>query len=379
MTEQRDLANELIRETYKNKSTLIVAAQHSLPSLRRLIANAKRFMADDSMSEFMGTLAMVPFKVASERWADILASLRHTARLPFPSLFLQYDGHAFRRGLTAVRDSKDAWGLPLSRVDAEEVVSKVGWLFTVDTNDDDLIWMQVFVHVDTLAPYALPFRYAYRTDDRGFDPCLNIDTRPNQLMTGLLGTNDVNVGVQYCMPLVKFPQSQRVRVEGTRHESKLLRYEPFEMHMMIGEFGGDLRYALCLLATLNDIPKVESVVRPAKSYVGGGQIRKYLDYTTLRLTLPVRVSTQTLAKRLIAKARRGWHEVRPHWRVNHPRLNGVYCSARAEHVWLEADEKGHANCKLCDARRVWIVLPTGRGDPTISIRTHRYALTHPTS
>jgi hypothetical protein len=29
----------------------------------------------------------------------------------------------------------------------------------------------------------------------------------------------------------------------------------------------------------------------------------------------------------------------------------------AVHIWLEADETEHANCKLCDARRVWIVPP----------------------
>jgi hypothetical protein len=142
------------------------------------------------------------------------------------------------------------------------------------------------------------------------------------------------------------------------------------------EFGGSLRYMLALLATLNDIPKMQVQVRPQKSFMGGGQIRKYLDHTVLQLTLPVKMSTVTLAKRLIAAARRGWHEVRPHWRINHPPLGSTFCANRSDHVWLEADQSGHANCKQCDARRVWIVLPTGRGDPTISVRTHKYALHH---
>jgi hypothetical protein len=188
------------------------------------------------------------------------------------------------------------------------------------------------------------------------------------LMHGLTGCDDRNIGVKYPTPLDKTPKQLKVpcQIDG----------EKFETHFMVGEFSGDVRYALTLLATLNDIPKVQTQVRPAKSYLGGGQIRKYLDHTTLRLTLPVRGTTLTLAKRLIAASRKGWHEVRPHWRINHPHLGDKFCANRQDHVWLEADERGHANCKQCDARRVWIVLPTGRGDPTISVRTHKYALHH---
>lgn len=135
-----------------------------------------------------------------------------------------------------------------------------------------------------------------------------------------------------------------------------------------------MREVIALLSTLNHIPKTATEVRPAKTYMADARIRNYLAHTTLRIELPARYSLRTLAKRLIAKARRGWHQVRPHWRVYHQ--GEKFCPAYTEHIWLEADETGHANCKQCDARRVWIVLPHGRGDPLLSVRTHKYALTH---
>ena len=49
----------------------------------------------------------MPFTVAKERWHDVLTSVRHTARLPFPAMYVQYDGHAFRRGLLNVQINKN--------------------------------------------------------------------------------------------------------------------------------------------------------------------------------------------------------------------------------------------------------------------------------
>ena len=175
ITPPRDLANELIRETWRNpkRSLLKTASGRDPAGIRRAVANAKRFMLDDSMAAFMAELSTVPFTVASERRPDVLDSLRHSARLPFPSLFIQFSNRAFRR----------------------------------------------------------------RLDD-----------------------------------------------------------------------------------------------------IGG--------------------------------------KVRAHWRINHPPLGARFCASRSDHLWLEADDTGHANCRQCDARRVWITLPSGRGDPTISVRTHKYVLTH---
>ena len=372
MIDRPDLANELIRESYRGSKSVIKLAGFDALAARRAIAHAKRFALDDGMSTFLGELATVPFKVAPQRRPDILDSLRHTARLPFPQMFIQYDYRALRHGLlrdpydtsSSLMLGKDGYDPPAPD---EDVVGHIGWLLEADTHDPNLIWLREFAEMDN-SPMPLPWRYAYRTDDHGFDPRLHIDTFGGMVAHGIQGYICPNIGVQYAKPLASSPKSN---VRDVDFEGVI-----YPVHALLLEFGGSLRYVLALLATLNDIPKMQTVVRPAKSYLGGGQIRKYLDHTTLQLTLPVNVTTTTLAKRLIAKARRGWHQVRAHWRVNHPPLGAKFCPQRSDHVWLEADERGHANCKQCDARRVWIVLPTGRGDPTISVRTHKYALHH---
>jgi len=283
---------------------------------------------------------------------------------------VQYDYRAFRKGLSGKR--LDWYGEEQNAPD-EQIVGDIGWLVEADARDPDLIWLTEYFEIDNRVQ-TLPFRCCWRTDDHGFAPRLQIDTLAGMFAHGIQGHRDPNIGVQYTKPLSSFPKDHLVDVQ-SEHAAPG-QWEAFQVHAMVPEFGGMIRSALALLATLNDIPKVQTQVRPQKSFMGGGQIRKYLDHTTLQLTLPAKVTTTRLAKRLIAASRKGWHEVRPHWRINHPPLGAKFCANRDHHIWLEADEHGHANCKLCDARRVWIVLPTGRGDPTISVRTHKYALTH---
>lgn len=370
MPSDHDIANELIRESYRTKSKIERISRRPAPALRRTIANAKRFMLDEAMSAFVAELATVPFKVAPERRPDILSSLRHSARLPFPSVFIQYDGLAFQRALyQAYVDAPTQWGEPQTPPDPARTICDRAWLCEADPSDPELIWISTFMVVDNKVA-TVPFRYAYRTDDLGFHPKLQVDTSAGMLGHGMMGLIEANIGVRYASPLASFPKEQLVDVVDT--ECGII--PTFQVHTMVQDFGC-IREILALLATLNHIPKIETEVSPAKTFIADARPRKYLDHTTLRIELPARTSLRTLAKRLIARARRGWHQVRPHWRIYH--RGEQFCASHAAHVWLEADLTGHANCKLCDARRVWIVLPDGRGDPAISIRTHKYLVTHP--
>ena len=371
MDEPHDIANELIRESYRTKSRIERQSRRAASSLRRAIANAKRFTLDESMSAFMAELATVPFsRVAPERRPETLNSLRHSARLPFPAMFIQYDGLAYQRGLyEAFRVAPRNWDRPQNPPDPAKTIRDRAWLCETDPSDPELIWISTFVVIDKKVA-TLPFRYTYRTDDNGYQARLQVDTNSGMLAHGMVGHLDPNIGVQYAKPLQSFPQSEIVEV--VDRECGLI--PTFPVHSMVQDFGC-VREILGFLATLNHIPKIETEVRPAKSFVGGGQVRKYLDHTTLRIALPANASVRTLAARLIAKARRGWHEVRPHWRVLHQ--GERFCASAMAHIWTERDETGHAICKQCDARRVWITLPNGRGDPTISVRTHKYLLTHP--
>lgn len=386
-----DLANELLKQTYRKRlgSYYELSLNRSVQSLRSAIANAKRFTLDESMSEFCAVLASTPFKAAKERQADILHSLRHSAIPPYPKMLIQVDNHAFRRGLLVGglvdKGHAYAWNPPhdgRSRVPdandfvhdargealqppSDEVIRDIAWLIEYDGQDVIISEFFVMSEKNEHEVLALPYKLIYSTQDHSFTDGKfrdgYIDIKSAMIAHGITQVRSPHFGVLYNTPIEQ--QTKSLVVEEPGQPS-------WKVNPLIVEFGGVLRYVIAFLATLNNIPKVTTVVRPQKGFLGGGRIRKYMDYTTLTLKLPQRTTQVNLAKRLIAKARKGWHEVRPHWRM----LSDGNC---AFHIWSERDSTGHAYCKECAARRVWIVLPHGRGDPTISIRTHKYVVTHP--
>lgn len=381
-----DIANEILRDTYKgNKSVCAKLLDRELSELRWAIVNAKRFVLDESMSEFLAALSTTPFKVAPERQHDILNSLRHTARLPFPKMFIQFDNTAFRRGLLSQGETKvDFWGDTLisQPLDAHEwpewamtptdITQHIGYLIEQDANDNELIWVHEFTAMkDEGTMMPLPVTYAYRTDDSPLNPRHNLNLDYAPFAHGLSGADkDNRIGARL---------TKRFAVKASPGDMVTFQMpggDLIKVHKIIPEFGGIIRYILCFLATLTNVPTINRQVRPSKGFIGGGMVRKYQDHTVLTLSLPRKMTTKTLAQRLIAKARRGWHEVIPHWRVNHPKPGQFFCATRDKHLWSETDSTGHATCNHCDALRVFIVLPKGRGDPTISVRTHSYKVTH---
>jgi len=366
-----NIANDLLRETYRSPSKSYVSQllNRSLTSIRSAVVNAKRFTLDDSMSEFLAELSRVPFTVAQERFPDVLESLRHSAVPPFENMFIQVNNRAFRRGLRKSPSVIDSWQQELIHEDHQELISEVGWLIQTKEGQPEVM-MTEFFYSDEGALMCPPFSWWYRTNDVGWkeDELTSVDG--GMFAHGIHGFRDPCVAVRYSRPLTDFPPNQ-VHEVGRPGDAF-----NFKIHFTVAEYGSTLRYLFAFLATLNSIPKISTEIRSTKHFIGGGQRRKYLDHTNLTLRLPAKQSSTQLAKRLIAQARRGWHIVRPHWRISHERLGGNYCKRREEHIWGVTDDGGHATCKQCDARRVWIRLPNGRGDPTLSVRTHEYSVTH---
>src|SRR4051812_25036987 len=106
-----DLANEVIRETYKpgHKNNLESMSLRTALSVREAMQTARRFVLDESMSEMLGHLSSAPYEEPADV-DKVLESARRSSRLPFPKMFVQYDGKAFRRGLINVKpDSHDLW------------------------------------------------------------------------------------------------------------------------------------------------------------------------------------------------------------------------------------------------------------------------------
>lgn len=319
-----DLANQLIRETYRKKGMLRRSTTRDMDSLRRTLAEAKRFVLDERMSEFAAELATVPFDAARMRQHDVLTSMRHSAIPPFSQMFIQLDNHAFRKGLLRMGRTRDFQGSPLlNPLDAphtgpkpgDDIVKDAGWLIETDRDD---VKVSEFFYADmqglgdrTAYELAcLPFYFLYSLTDKGYvdGPYRGgvLDTKSAAIAHGISFVRDNRMAVVYDRDL-KFcgPREKNVVHDEVHGDSYIV-------HTMLTEFGGILRYVMCFLATLSDIPTIKTDSRPQKGYLGGGQIRKYMDYTTLTLKLPAKTTSLRLAQRLIAKARRGWHEVIPH-------------------------------------------------------------------
>jgi hypothetical protein len=365
-----DLASDLFRETYRNptKSYVSRLLNRSLTSIRRSVVNAKRFTLDESMSEFLAELSRAPFNVANERFPDVMESLRHSAVPPFENMFVQIDNRAFRRGLRKSPGVMDSWQQQLVPEHSEELIDVTGWLVESKEGQPE-VTMTEFFHSDAGEMMSLPFSWLYRTNDVGWKDDDVTSVKGGMFAHGIHGFTDPCVAVRYSRSLDQMPTHHTVEVNEPNGEK-------FKIHFTVAEYGSTLRYLFAFLATLNNVPKISTEIRQSKHFIGGGQRRKYLDHTVLTLQLPAKQTTTQLARRLVAQARRGWHIVRPHWRLSHPRLGGNYCPTRESHIWGVADARGHATCKQCEARRVWIILPNGRGDPTISVRTHEYNVTH---
>jgi hypothetical protein len=380
------IADDIIKDSYRGKKSVIAPlCDRPMESLRSAVAHSKRFVLDESMSEFLAVMSNVPFIAAVERQHDVWESLRHSAILPFPKIFVQFDNVAFRRGLLQEGIKVDFWGDTLLAAPAEDtpewaqettdITKHIAYLLEQDASDENLVWITEFTSMDEEgSTLHLPMQYAYRTDDSAINPRLGLDMELATFGVGITGVGhaDGHVGGRMDQKFLKrigtskdnwvtfqYPDGQRVTVP-----------------KLVPEFGGIVRYVLSFIALLTDSPKLTKDVRPAKGYMAGGRIRKYQDHTVLTLNLPRHRTMKTLANRIVVAARRGWHEVIPHWRVLTPKPGQFYCASREQHLWTEKDSTGHANCTQCDARRVHITLPHGRGDPTISIRTHKYVVTH---
>lgn len=353
----RDMANDIIRELYRPKTLMKLCTKRPLADLRYAIASSKRFVLDASMSEFMAALSTVPFEVANERRPDVLNSLRHSARLPADKVFMQINGAALRKGLLHhMPAAGDMWGQKL--VEPKDVVQNPCVLF--EQVDPETISCTYFCDDDVDNEIVLlPYTHLYRTDDFLFPDNKGYDFIGSALGHGLTGYYERYFAMKHSVPL---PKHHAVQV---RHESGLIG----ETHYLAAEMGGIIRYNIAFLATLSDIPTLKTEVRPSKGYFARGNYRKYVDHTVLTLQLPRKSTMKTLARRLIAMARRRWHEVEPHWRIN-KKPHGTICEPSYKHLWSERDNDGHSFCSICEARRVWIVCPHGRGDPLLGVVRH---------
>lgn len=345
-----DLANEVIRETYRSDCIL------PNRGVRSSFEQARRFVLDADMSEMMGHLATTPYEMSKPaKRGGVLMSQRRSARLPFDKIFVQYDGRAFRRGLlAAVGDKKDLWGKELLPDDGQ-VIDPVGWMMECSRAlDGDVVVVSEYM-VDEGHAITLPFAWVYVTNDAdltstdynslGFG---DLDVPAAQLAHGVTGFNDKSCAVMYTNDRGKNGLRQSELVDVRDDNDKLI----FRTHYLVAECGGALRYIYAFLNMLNEVPV--SIERPRRTaaYLANGKRRVAVDTQTIRLILPNRTITYREYARQLSRGvvKRAAHPVRGHWRV----YGAHSCGEHEQHDWGVADQTGHADCQRCTASRTWI-------------------------
>src|SRR5262249_33787458 len=136
------------------------------------------------------------------------------------------------------------------------------------------------------------------------------------------------------------------------------------------ELSGVLRWIVCLLACINELPRdVRPVAtRPGKRPVGLHML-PYLRHSNLSLRLP-RDNRVVWAPRQLDKsfrnAQRAQHGVMGHWRVIERGKSTHICRHLPTMV-----EEGVGICERCEMLVRWIDAHT-RGDPALGIVEHTY-------
>jgi hypothetical protein len=141
-------------------------------------------------------------------------------------------------------------------------------------------------------------------------------------------------------------------------EDKLRRNSTFEL----AEYAGMTRWAITVLAMLNEVPvRSELVVQSHQLRAGITKRIKAVDYHRLTLRLPKTKPIPFIERHLSNVERRHKaHEVRAFWRTY---LHDVHCKPE-EHKWLYDYDNGYRLCERCEAYSRYIHEHV-RGDPTL--------------
>lgn len=329
---------------------------------RDRLMSARKFVLDDAMSAHIADLTNAPF-IGHDRLfiAQVADGARRMARLPHPVTWIEYNCRARKarteaeyQGVTLQTSSGYGKG-------AEEVIPRVGWLLEQHPAIPSAFMMTQFAQIDGVA-ISMPMAYTWVADDDAVLPWRNLpfDTseegarHPSEIASGVMGYVNDYVGVT---------EANHCKIAGVEATK-----------MMMLETIGELRAAWTLLATLNDLPVIFDQVRPSRGQMmKGGNYRRFVDHSVIRLVVPAHRSLRTLATRALIAMHRRAHEVRGHWRNDwrHPRTPGC------DHDWINHNE--HAlKCRHCSGRRLWIPAHQ-RGNDRIGFVLHDYSVERPTA
>jgi len=361
------LIDTLYRLTF-NKDTVQgwqsnIEMRHALEA-----AHAHRFIVnDDRTAGFMAELANEAFiKYAGTKLTFRIAdSLRVSARLPYPTVWVEYSLRAYQQRASEIRAIDNP-------APPHELPTREGWLLQQHPQIDTAIILHIFTEADEpddkgYTLWTFPFTFAWCCDDSplpwrvdGIEKEENADLRKMMCLhaVGLTGYQRDNVGIV-----------QSRLIEGPSSNPKL-----FDAYTaLLNEWMGCVRRVWAFLATIDHLPLTYGQVRQTKGFLARGRIRKFLDHQTITLNVPERKDTRVLARQAIAQAHRKRHEVRGHWRNDRFNPPSRRCNP---HLWVSADDNvDHIVCELCRGRQIYIHKHE-RGDASLGYVTHDYRVKH---
>jgi hypothetical protein len=339
------------------------------------IAQARKFVMDESMSSFMADLAYASMITSSSAAKAhlLLNSMRTLSRLPFPSTWIEYDMAAKRQRAKLYSEQVI--------IDPEQTPDRAGWLLmqhpTLETaflcvECASHSWSPDHVKVDR--PQSIHFAYAWRSDN-GPPPWPKHPTLSKAQPSVLPGGGMIMVEPEGILTGIPSYESESISVVAAPHLSPawMAKYmiDKRQTFHPLAELSSDARYLWSLLATINSLPTVRTEVKSDRGYFDRrGRYRKFCQHTVISLTVPTK-RYRRLALQAIAVARRPAHQVRAHLRIDWRNPPAALC----EHIWESVPDTHMVKCIYCGGRKMAIPVHM-RGDASLGHVLHDFTVSH---
>lgn len=311
------------------------------------IANARKFVLDQSMSAYLSDLSQNFWRGGLRNRLRQLENARHMARLPHRQTWIEFSYPSYlerfkAKGGNIVR--------PGSTMPGEPFPTRVGWLLQ-QHDKIETAFIATEVSMSTLVPgRALmhPVSIVWRSDEAPL-PWRTIklykEEPDGELLVMITGYRSTQVAWTFT------------------YSEKLSN----SMMRSIEDVGGLIKPTLlvrdlwALLATLNDLPVVVEHVRPSKGYIHRGSYHRFLEHKVIHLTVPETRWFKVIVKSTAALRRRA-HQVRGHLRDDWRQRPSKDCN----HCWNDK-----MICRYCGGHQIWIN-EHQRGDASLGFVTHDY-------
>jgi hypothetical protein len=382
------LADQFVASTYTLGKAMGGTAHNAkqlepaLRAYREDMKAAHRFVLDD---DFVRYASEISSTTSPEK---LLARLQY-ATLPYQVTWIEYDLLVKVRTMRAIHQMDD------SHFNYNTVGRRLGYLLH-RLNDTDAVCQIICQTLDDKDITAAMSSYYFSLAEHEWGPrdgmsiagTMPMTTSPHMLHAGRASLWGYTATGQPGMldsvaDLQRLGMPRFLQRHGEIGYSRLYRgisslfHDKRELTMMDGmmdreitEFAGTLRWVVCVLGMLNEVPLDARHVKPdGQVRVGLTGRRPMLDYHRLTLRLPKTKPLQFIERKFRQATRRRAHEVRAHWRTY---VHEVHCKSD-EHQWEYDHDNGYRLCGACNAYGR-LIHEHVRGDPSLGWVNKEYLI-----